>query len=254
MTFIRMALQIGFCLLTSASASFAASPQNLSSRSLSDGWVLQSLPKPAPHGRTSEQNGKNEPTEREIRSVPAKSSEDIECLRALHQLNPDVIELDPIAGEGECGINYPVKINSTSTTKFSQPAILSCDMALQVTKWIDRTVTPLAAFYLGESIREVGIGTSYHCRKRRGSSSQKYSEHAFANALDIHRFVTMSDRAIQIKPRAENPDKDALFQAAVRGASCAYFNTVLGPMTNEAHKDHLHLDRQPRRGGYRLCE
>ena len=42
--------------------------------------------------------------------------------------------------------------------------------------------------------------------------------------------------------------------AAIRGAACLYFTTVLGPGSNAAHDDHLHLDVKARNGGYRICE
>ena len=39
-----------------------------------------------------------------------------------------------------------------------------------------------------------------------------------------------------------------------RAAGCLFFTTVLGPGSNDAHDDHLHLDVAARRGGWRLCQ
>ena len=49
-------------------------------------------------------------------------------------------------------------------------------------------------------------------------------------------------------------DMEVAFQNAVQGAACLFFSTVLGPGSNAAHDDHLHLDIKARRGGFRLCQ
>ncbi|MBC7084727.1 MAG: extensin family protein, partial [Firmicutes bacterium] len=36
-------------------------------------------------------------------------------------------------------------------------------------------------------------------------------------------------------------------------AACLYFTTVLSPGSDDAHKDHLHLDVIERKSGYRFC-
>jgi hypothetical protein len=43
---------------------------------------------------------------------------------------------------------------------------------------------------------------------------------------------------------------------ALRRAACGWFTTVLGPGSDAAHADHLHLDREPRGrdGESRLCQ
>ena len=59
--------------------------------------------------------------------------------------------------------------------------------------------------------------------------------------------------AFAVAARAgESPE--ALFQAAVRARACAYFTTVLGPGSDAAHADHLHLDVRERRPGVRICQ
>ena len=40
---------------------------------------------------------------------------------------------------------------------------------------------------------------------------------------------------------------------AVRGDSCKYFSTVLGPGSDRFHKDHFHFDLRARKSGYRHC-
>ena len=44
-----------------------------------------------------------------------------------------------------------------------------------------------------------------------------------------------------------------LFLRKTHETACSIFSTVLGPEANEAHRNHLHFDLAPRRGGA-LCE
>jgi len=39
----------------------------------------------------------------------------------------------------------------------------------------------------------------------------------------------------------------------VRGDSCKYFSTVLGPGSNAEHWNHFHFDLRSRKGGRQYC-
>jgi hypothetical protein len=49
---------------------------------------------------------------------------------------------------------------------------------------------------------------------------------------------------------------EAAFLAAVRTTACGYFLTVLGPGSDAAHAEHLHVDLglHGRTANYRICE
>jgi hypothetical protein len=79
------------------------------------------------------------------------------------------------------------------------------------------------------------------------------SEHAFANGLDIAGFTFEGRGPVSIAPHAEG-SPEAAFQTSVQKGACAAFATVLGPGSDAAHSDHLHLDQRGRRGGYRICQ
>ncbi|HSP26863.1 MAG TPA: extensin family protein, partial [Saliniramus sp.] len=55
-------------------------------------------------------------------------------------------------------------------------------------------------------------------------------------------------------PPEEKTDDTERFQAAIRGGACAFFTTVLGPMTNASHANQLHFDIAELRGGFRWIE
>jgi hypothetical protein len=80
------------------------------------------------------------------------------------------------------------------------------------------------------------------------------SEHSFGNALDVIGFSFQNGAPIRMEPRADTGTIEEAFQRAVRGGACLSFTTVLGPGTDAAHADHLHLDIRDRDGGYRICQ
>lgn len=185
----------------------------------------------------------------------AAAEEDLAvCFAELRKSGAIFTRVDPIREDTVCGELAPVLLTGVRSISLSQPATLTCQMARAVSHWVLEVVSPIAKLYIGAELTGLQTGTSYQCRKQNGSGIGKLSEHAFANGLDVHGFLIEDTSPVAVQPRAEKPDQNALFQAAVRGGACAYFTTVLGPGTNDAHDNHLHFDLRPRRGGYRLCE
>ena len=84
----------------------------------------------------------------------------------------------------------------------------------------------------------------------------KLSEHAKGNALDIFAFALSDGRRVAVRPADLPVPAVAAFLAAVRATACGYFLTVLGPGSDAAHAEHLHLDLGPhgRSANYRICE
>lgn len=190
-----------------------------------------------------------------LRSVVEDAADAKRCQAELKALGVKFTQSDPIIEDGGCGIAHPVAVTALgSGVSLSTTATLSCSMAVNVAKWVKEAVDPLAELYLQGDLTVLGVSTSYQCRTRNGVTSAKLSEHSFANGLDVHFFETDASDRVTVRERDDDSGKAALFQAAARGAACAYFRTVLGPMTNPAHSDHFHLDMRMRNGDYRLCE
>ena len=163
--------------------------------------------------------------------------------------------LDPIAEQNGCGTERPLMVTSLAgNIKLPAPVTLRCATALALTQWVTETVVPAAKLHLETEIATVETGTSYQCRRRNNRPDGKLSEHAFANGIDISGFRLADGRRIQVMARPDSPAPERAFQAAVRGAACAYFTTVLGPGSDSSHQSHFHLDNAYRRGGYRLCQ
>jgi len=177
--------------------------------------------------------------------------EDLRAIGVKFKVNKAIDDPD------ECGSSRPLNIKSLKGNikiKSHTPVNIRCKTALALARWMSEVVTPSAKLHLGVKPSILYLSTTYKCRHRNGNPSGKYSEHAYANAIDFLGVGFDNGESMKIMVRKDDSDATRSFQAAIRGGSCAYFTTVIGPMTNEAHSDHLHLDLAERKGGYRLCE
>ena len=113
------------------------------------------------------------------------------CTKLLKDLNAVAVPQSPIRN-GKCGAPAPIKLVSLGAKKdkvrFSPPALVTCDMAAALAKWIRNDVQPLAVKHLGNRIAKIEVMSDYSCRNVAGL--RRLSEHALANALDIRGFVT----------------------------------------------------------------
>lgn len=158
----------------------------------------------------------------------------------------------------DCGIARPIRVDRIlPDLTLEGGAVMRCDTARSLGFWARDFLRP-ASLMLPGSPRVIGLqlGTTYECRPRVGTGADqpKLSEHALGNAVDIAAFVLDGADPLAVQPRADSGDMAEAFQRTVRAAGCLFFTTVLGPGSNEAHDDHLHLDMAARRGGWRLCQ
>lgn len=128
-------------------------------------------------------------------------------------------------------------------------AVLRCETALAVARWIREDIA-VAAAELGSVLARIEVAASYTCRSRNNVAGAVLSEHGRANALDMRAFVLADGRILTLA----DPKAPTDFIAALRRSACARFTTVLGPGADRAHEFHLHVDLAERRGGYRLCQ
>jgi hypothetical protein len=163
--------------------------------------------------------------------------------------------LPAITGPGECEAPDVVRLEAVvlldrSRVAVLPPAILRCTMAEAIAGWVRNEAAPRALDHLGSSLKAVENLTSFDCRGRNGDSGAKLSEHGKANALDIHSLRLANGRVVELTdPRAPRD-----FREGLRKSACAQFTTVLGPGSDGAHEDHIHVDLLERRGGYRICQ
>lgn len=182
------------------------------------------------------------------------------CMLALSFLGTVYTEEPAITDpeDPDCGIARPIRVERIlPDLSLEGGAVMRCDTARALGFWARDFVRP-AAMMLPGAPRVTGLqlGTSYDCRPRVGTGADqpKLSEHALGNAIDIAGFVLDGADPLIVQPRADSGDMAEAFQRTVRAAGCLFFTTVLGPGSNDAHDDHLHLDVAARRGDWRLCQ
>ncbi len=182
---------------------------------------------------------------------PVASAEAAGCLDRLKALGV-AFEAKPDITAGACGAAAPVRVTALSQNlSLSTPSTMVCPMAEALAKWAREAVEPAAREHLDDRLKRIAIGTHYECRPQRGGG--KLSEHAFANAVDVMGFEFEKRPAVPVAPHPDGSPPDR-FQDAVQAKACAFFSTVLGPGSDAAHADHLHLDLRARKRGFTLCQ
>ena len=181
------------------------------------------------------------------------------CRLGLRLLGVEAAKAAPVADPDnrDCGIDRPVEVRALQPgLALDTPAVMRCDTARSLALWMREAVIPAARRLDGSPrITSVALGTSYACRGVvGGASTATVSEHALGNAVDIAGFGFDDGTRLEIAPRGDRGGIEMAFQNAVQAAACLYFSTVLGPGSNAAHDDHLHLDIKARGSGFRLCQ
>ena len=177
------------------------------------------------------------------------------CTRALEALGARFEPAPPIteARDRDCGIARPLLVTEIVPGIAMRPdALMRCETARELAQWTQTHVVPAAERLGRGAVTAIEHGSTYVCRRRNNAATGKLSEHSFGNAVDVMGFRFAEGDPLRIEPREGSAA--GRFQATVRRGSCEHFTTVLGPGSNAAHANHLHLDIKARSGGYRLCQ
>ena len=117
---------------------------------------------------------------------------------------------------------------------------VKCELAGKFAAWTEYAVKRAARQYLGSDLKRIETMGSYSCRNIAGS--EKLSEHAHANAIDVSAFVLADGRRITVESNWNSGRREMQFLTAIHDSACKRFGTVLSPNYNAAHRDHFHLD------------
>ena len=202
-------------------------------------------PAPLPPARPPELSGEA------ALALKVAAPDDTACRVRLRRLGVAFEPLPPISS-GQCGAPLPLKVTALAGVALPQSATLTCIAAEALARWTTE-VEVAAERELKSPLRAVVIGTSYECRGQNHDVDAKLSEHAFANGIDVMGFGIEGRAPLSVAAQAAGSD-EGRFLDAVRAKACAFFRTVLGPGSNAAHANHLHLDERERSAGHRLCQ
>lgn len=175
-------------------------------------------------------------------------------LGTVYETQPTI--LDP--QNPQCGIANPLRVDQIIPgVTLEGGAIMRCATARALALWTSEFVMPAAATLPdAPRVTAMQLGSTYGCRNRigTGQDAPKISQHALGNAIDITAIEFDTGASLPVVPRQDTGDRAEAFQRTIRASACLYFSTVLGPGSNAAHDDHLHLDIAKRRGDWRLCQ
>ncbi|MNF57391.1 hypothetical protein D3C84_389190 [compost metagenome] len=146
----------------------------------------------------------------------------------------------------DCPLQNTLRVQ-TSGVGFSSSFIASCPLAAAFALFERHALQPAAQEVFGQPVVQVEHVGSFACRSIAGS--QRRSQHASANALDIVGFRLQDGRRISVLRDWPGEGEAARFLRLVHEGACASFNVTLGPEYNAAHRDHLHVDM----GLLRMC-
>jgi len=148
-----------------------------------------------------------------------------------------------------CGYSSAVRVEATSAS-VGEPFALSCRSAVSLAMWEHHVLQPVADAHFGQRVTRLQHFGSYACRNVYGREDARRSQHATADALDIAGFVLGNGRRISVQNHWGSDGGDAQFLRDIHRGACGYFDSVLGPDYNAAHRDHFHFDR----GSFRVCK
>jgi hypothetical protein len=172
----------------------------------------------------------------------------------------EAVTLLPAAKPG-CAIETPVRLKAvklaprwrTSIDLPDEPT-LSCRFGERFGHWLRDLVAPLIAGELAVELKAIRTGPGYECRNRNRAEPGKISAHASGLAVDVASFELANGRTLAIKPNGDEHLRATV--DAIRVAACGWFTTVLGPGSDAAHADHMHVDilQHGSSDRYRICQ
>lgn len=189
---------------------------------------------------------------------PAAAPEEIKgatdaCIQTLRDAGVEVRRAEDVDDGGFCQVRGAVTLTGGAVTPLKPGGLtMQCPLAVRYIIWDRQVLQPTAQAVFGARPVAVNNFGSYSCRRIYGSTeiTDRPSEHARANALDVAS-VTLSDgRTISVQTdwdgQGANGAEGSMFLKRLRDGACRVFSTVLTPDYNDAHRDHLHLDGAPR--------
>jgi hypothetical protein len=123
-----------------------------------------------------------------------------DCVKVMAPILANIDIAKPVR-TGECGAPAPVllrRVGTSHSVEISPPALINCQMVVRLHAWIESTLQPAARDLLKAPVARLTNASGYVCRSRDGLATDRASEHAFANAIDITSLVTADGKTIEV--------------------------------------------------------
>lgn len=164
------------------------------------------------------------------------------CRSALISAGYEIESVPDLRERNGCGYENAIELKQ-SEHPYSGPIASTCAAAAALALWERDVVSPAAQRRFGQGVARIELAApAYQCRRIAGRSDRRLSEHASANAIDIKGFTLEDGRIVTVAGGWRGSRADRAFLRDVRDGACDYFQAVLSPDYNRAHRDHLHFD------------
>lgn len=176
------------------------------------------------------------------------------CRQRLQRLGVTFRDVPRVSRGRSCGIDWPIELSGLSGGIQIKPAAqVNCQISEAFARWVKNELVPSTRMRYLSGVSAIHQMSSYSCRTMNSQKGAAMSEHAKGNAIDVGKIVLKNGKAISIEKKGFFAFREKGLLKAVRGDSCKYFSTVLGPGSDRFHKDHFHFDLRARKSGYRHC-
>ena len=168
------------------------------------------------------------------------------CEQALGTAPLRYVVVPDSTPEPGCPVENSVRVQG-SDVRFNGPFLATCPLAAAYAMFELHGLQPAAQAVFGQPVVRIDHFGSFACRNI--ARSNRRSQHASANALDMAGFHLKDGTRITVARDWQGDGDKARFLRLVRDAACDAFNVTLGPEYNAAHHDHFHVDM----GGFGMC-
>ena len=168
------------------------------------------------------------------------------CEQALGTAPLRYVVVPDSTPEPGCPVENSVRVQG-SDLRFNGPFLATCPLAAAYAMFELHGLQPAAQAVFGQPVVRIDHFGSFACRNI--ARSNRRSQHASANALDMAGFHLKDGTRITVARDWQGDGDKARFLRQVRDAACKAFNVTLGPEYNAAHHDHFHVDM----GGFGMC-
>ncbi len=225
------------------------------------GAPLRDVPLPRP--RPTDLHGPRAPAPEEGKAEgEEKPAHDEDCLARLKAAGITFESAAQYAAANPaCVIDTPVRIMAVpvasragASVRLPEEPVLACRFAERLAQFLGDLAAPVLAGRLSFDLKAVRTGPGYECRNRNRAATGRLSAHALGIAVDVAAFELSNGKTLPIKPDGDTRGEAAV--AAIRTAACGWFTTVLGPGSDPAHTDHMHVDILTHGSSdrYRICQ
>jgi len=168
------------------------------------------------------------------------------CEQALATSDLDYVAVPDSTPQAGCPVENAVRVRG-SAVRFNGAFLATCPLAAAYALFERHGLQPAAREVFGQPVVQVDHFGSFACRNI--ARSNRRSQHASANALDLAGFRLEDGTRITVARDWKGGDDAARFLRQVKAAACDTFRITLSPEYYAALHDHFQVDM----GGVGMC-